>query len=49
MKEYPLSQIHPNARIHESVDIGPFVTIQEDVEIAAKFFLGPLSVPSLKI
>lgn len=31
--QHQLSSIHPDAKIHPSVEIGPFVTIEKDVEI----------------
>ena len=31
----PLARVHPNAKIHETAQIGPFVFIDDDVEIGA--------------
>jgi UDP-N-acetylglucosamine acyltransferase len=36
-----LSSIHPKARIGERVDISPFVTVYEDVEIGTDCWIGP--------
>jgi UDP-N-acetylglucosamine acyltransferase len=36
-----LSQIDPNARIAEKVEIGPFTTIYGDVEIGEGTWIGP--------
>lgn len=36
-----MNQVHPKAKIHESVQIGPFTYIEEDVEIGAGTVIGP--------
>ena len=38
--KYPLAFISADARIHESVQIGPFTTIEEDVEIGEGSIIG---------
>ena len=37
----PLASIHPDARIGENVEIGPFTTISADVEIGEGTWIGP--------
>lgn len=37
---FPLSHIHPGAILHESVQIGPFTTIEADVEIGEGTVIG---------
>jgi UDP-N-acetylglucosamine acyltransferase len=41
MKQHPLSVVHPNAKIGENVEIGPFVYIEEDVVIGDNTWIGP--------
>jgi UDP-N-acetylglucosamine acyltransferase len=38
---YPLTSIHPDAKIGENVEIGPFTTIYADVEIGDGTWIGP--------
>ena len=44
MKDYPLTNIHPNAKIGKNVKIDPFVTIYEDVEIGDNTWIGSSAV-----
>jgi len=44
MSKYPLSSIHPNAKIADNVSIESFVTIQEDVIIGEGTWIGPNAV-----
>jgi UDP-N-acetylglucosamine acyltransferase len=44
MKNYPLTNIHPNAKIGKNVKIDPFVTIYEDVEIGDNTWIGSSAV-----
>ncbi len=44
MANTKLTNVHPNASIHESVVISPFVTIEEDVEIGEGCWIGPNAV-----
>ncbi len=37
----PLASIHPDARIGDDVEIGPFTTVSADVEIGAGTWIGP--------
>lgn len=39
-----LTNVHPNAKVHDSVEISPFVTIEEDVEIEEGGWIGPNAV-----
>lgn len=41
MKQHPLSVIHPNAKIGENVEIGPFTYIEADVVIGNGTWIGP--------
>ncbi len=38
---HPLSVVHPEAKIHETVQIGPFTTIYDDVVIEEGTWIGP--------
>lgn len=44
MVKTELTNVHPNASIHESVVISPFVTIEEDVQIGEGCWIGPNAV-----
>ena len=44
MKDYPLTNIHPNAKIGKNVKIDPFATIYEDVEIGDNTWIGSSAV-----
>ena len=37
----PLASIHPDARIGDQVEIGPFTTIGADVEVGNGTWIGP--------
>ena len=39
--DYPMTNIHPNARIGLNVSISPFTSIEEDVEIGDNTWIGP--------
>jgi UDP-N-acetylglucosamine acyltransferase len=41
MKQHQFSVIHPNAKIGENVEIGPFTYIEEDVVIGDNTWIGP--------
>ena len=38
---HPTAIIHPNARLHESVQVGPYAVIDADVELGAECIVGP--------
>lgn len=40
-KVHPLSVIHPDAQLHETVEVSPFTTIYEDVIIGEGTWIGP--------
>jgi UDP-N-acetylglucosamine acyltransferase len=40
MEKYPMTNIHPNAKIADNVIIEPFTTIHEDVEIGEGTWIG---------
>ena len=39
--DFPMTNIHPNARIGLNVSISPFTSIEEDVEIGDNTWIGP--------
>ena len=41
MSQYPLANVHPEARIGKNVVIEPFATVQQDVEIGDGSWIGP--------
>lgn len=43
-EKYPMTNIHPDARIAESVIVEPFATIEGDVEIGEGSWIGPNAV-----
>ncbi|OHX68598.1 acyl-ACP--UDP-N-acetylglucosamine O-acyltransferase [Flammeovirga pacifica] len=43
-EKYPMTNIHPDAKIAEGVTVDPFATIQGDVEIGEGTWIGPNAV-----
>jgi UDP-N-acetylglucosamine acyltransferase len=41
MSQYPLANVHPEAKIGKNVVIEPFATVQQDVEIGDNCWIGP--------
>ncbi|HCW08905.1 MAG TPA: acyl-[acyl-carrier-protein]--UDP-N-acetylglucosamine O-acyltransferase, partial [Cytophagales bacterium] len=44
MSQYPLANVHPDAKIGENVTIEPFATVKSDVVIGDGCWIGPNAV-----